>query len=337
MKPKLKPLSEQVIVITGASSGIGLATAEGAVRAGARVVLVSRNEEALAEIEQRLDSRGDRVIHVVADVANREDLERVAADTLYRFGGFDTWINNAGVSVWGRLDQVDEQDHRRVMETNFWGTFYGSIIAMAHLRGKGGAIINIGSVESETPLPFHASYSASKHAIKALTDTLRIELKKSAAPVSVTLVRPTSTDTQFIDHSKNELSSAPTLPPPVYAPEVVAEAILDAAENPQRDVYVGNARTLTNLSRHAPRFLDWLQSNVIYDWIRSGRPDRNPRGTFYRQAGERWNEELRTRGRYPGPTVPFSPTTRMSQHPLATSAIVAAAAIATYALLRRKR
>jgi short-subunit dehydrogenase len=337
MKQKLKPLHEQVIVITGASSGIGLATAEAAAKAGARLVLVSRNESALAEIEHRLDNTGDRVMHVVADVGSREDLERVATEVIYRFGGFDTWINNAGASVWGRLDQVCDEDHMRVMQTNFWGTFYGSTIAMAHLRSKGGAIINIGSVESETVLPFHASYSASKHAIKALTDTMRIELEKVSAPVSVTLVRPTSTDTQFIDHSKNELPSAPTLPPPAYAPEVVANAILYAAHHWQRDVYIGNAKALTELSRRAPRFLDWLQSNVIYDWIISGRRDDNRAGTLHNTTRQSWPEAIRTRGHYPGPVLEHSIAVRMQQHPVATSALVALSAMAIVTLLRKKR
>ena len=152
MKLHLKPLNQQVIVITGGSSGIGLATARMAVEQGARVALISRNEEALAQTEQQLGA-GERVMHVVADVGEREQLQHAADQVIERFGGFDTWINNAGSSVWGRLGDVSDEDHQRVMQTNFWGTFYGSSIAAAHLRPRGGSIINIGSLESVVALP----------------------------------------------------------------------------------------------------------------------------------------------------------------------------------------
>lgn len=257
MKHTLKPLDQQVIVITGASSGIGLATAKAAHDAGAKVVLVARNEEALSEIERDMKS-GASVMHVVADVGKRADLERVASETLERFGGFDTWINNAGSSVWGRLDEVSDEDHEKVMQTNFWGTLYGSNIAVKHLREKGGALINVGSLESAVALPLHSVYSASKHAVKAITDSLRIELKKSGAPVSVTLVRPPAIDTMFNDHAKSYLKTAPSFPPPVYSPDVVARAILHAAEHPQRDVYIGNARCSRGCPNSLPDSPIWF-------------------------------------------------------------------------------
>ncbi|MGA6099886.1 SDR family oxidoreductase [Stutzerimonas marianensis] len=334
MRISLKPLHEQVIVITGASSGIGLATARLAVERGARVVLVARNEEALQDIKQQLNA-GERVLHVQADVGDRAQLERVANETITHFGGFDTWINNAGSSVWGRFDEVSDEDHQQVMQTNFWGTHYGCAIALKHLRDKGGALINIGSVESANALPFHASYSASKHAIKAMTDVLRVELQKSGTPVSVTLVRPSSTDTQFMDHSKNYLPSAPVFPPPVYAPEVVARAILDAAEHPQRDVYIGNAKLLSKLAQNAPRLADWINRTFVYDAIQSGRPDRHPQGALHASdvghAGDG-----RVSGGYPGHVLRHSLYTRATQHPVATTAAVAVGAAALIALFGRR-
>ncbi|QGZ29469.1 SDR family oxidoreductase [Stutzerimonas stutzeri] len=334
MRISLKPLNEQVIVITGTSSGIGLATARLAVERGARVVLVARNEVALADIERDLNA-GDRVLHVMADVGQREQLERVANETIAHFGGFDTWINNAGSSVWGRFDEVSDEDHYQVMQTNFWGTHYGSSIAVKHLRHKGGALINIGSVESANALPFHASYAASKHAVKAMTDVLRVELQKSGTPISVTLVRPSSTDTQFMDHSKNCLPSAPVFPPPVYAPEVVARAILHAAEHPQRDVYIGNAKLLSRLAQNAPRLADWINRTLVYDALQSGRPDRHPRGTLY--ASDVGSvDEGKASGDYPGRVLTRSLYTRATQHPIATTAAVAVGAAALVALLGRR-
>lgn len=308
MKLHLKPLNQQVIVITGGSSGIGVATARMAVEQGARVALISRNEEALAQIEQQL-SAGERVMHVVADVGEREQLQHAADQVIERFGGFDTWINNAGSSVWGRLGDVSDEDHQRVMQTNFWGTFYGSSIAAAHLRPRGGSIINIGSLESVVALPFHASYSASKHAVKALTDVLRLELEQDRAPVSVTLVRPVATDTPLMDHSKNELESAPNFPPPVYAPEVVAQAILHAAEHPQRDVYIGNGKLLSRLEQNAPRLVDWLRRRFIAPTIVSGRPDANRRGQLH-EADSSQGGAGHAHGAYPGVVLQHSLYTR---------------------------
>src|SRR5690606_12769002 len=127
----LKPLHEQVIVITGASSGIGLATAQAAAERGARVVLASRNGEALAGALRRVGGDG-RAVHGVADVGRREDVQKIADTALERFGGFDTWVNNAGVSIYGRLEEVSEEDARRLFDTNFWGVVNGSLVALGH-------------------------------------------------------------------------------------------------------------------------------------------------------------------------------------------------------------
>src|SRR3954464_14220346 len=126
MGVSLKPLREQVMVITGASSGIGLCTARMAAANGARVVLAARNGEALADIERQITAAGGQAAHVVADVGKREDVRRIADTAVQRFGGFDTWVNDAGISIWGKLEEVSDEDHKRLFDTNFWGTVYGS-------------------------------------------------------------------------------------------------------------------------------------------------------------------------------------------------------------------
>src|SRR5207247_2089938 len=120
----LKALREQVMVITGASSGIGLCTAKVAAAGGARVVLAARNGEALADIERQINSDGGQAVHVVADVGKRADVQRIADTAVQRFGGFDTWVNDAGVAIWGKLEEVTDEDSRRLFDTNFWGTVY---------------------------------------------------------------------------------------------------------------------------------------------------------------------------------------------------------------------
>ena len=144
MGVKLKKLSEQVLVITGASSGIGLVTAREAARRGAKLVLVARAEDALRQLAEEINSAGGEAIHVVADVGREEDVRRAAEEALARFGRIDTWVNNAGVSIYGRILETPFEDMRRLYETNFWGVVYGSQTAARHLRGRGGAIINVG-------------------------------------------------------------------------------------------------------------------------------------------------------------------------------------------------
>ena len=149
MKISLKPLSQQTVVITGATSGIGLATAYAAAKRGANLVLAARNEELLVRTVNELEHKGTNAIFVVTDVSKREDIERLAQTAIDHFGGFDTWVNNAGQGLWGRLEHVTDDDHRRLFDINFWGVVYGSTTALRHLKQRGGALINLGSVASD--------------------------------------------------------------------------------------------------------------------------------------------------------------------------------------------
>ena len=257
MNTRLKPIADQVMVITGASSGIGLTTARMAARRGAAIVAVARNDDALRQLVQELTNQGYEAIHVAADVASEEDMRHVAHTAIERFGRIDTWVNNAGVSIFGRSEEVTLEDQRRLFDTNFWGVVNGSLAALPYLRARGGALINLGSEVSEVAIPLQGVYSASKHAVKGYTDALRIELEAEKAPISVTLIRPAAIDTMFVLHAKNYMDVRPKLPSPIYAPEVVADAILFAAEHPRRDLYVGAAsRLMKTTAHHTPGLLD---------------------------------------------------------------------------------
>lgn len=333
MAASLKPLREQVIVITGASSGIGLATARAAAEAGARVVLAARSREALSAVERQITQAGGQAIHVVADVGRREDVQRVADAAIERFGGFDTWVNNAGISIWGRLEQVSDEDHRRLFDTNFWGIVHGSTIAVDHLKRRGGALINLGSVASDVALPIQGMYSASKHAIKGFTDALRLELEEEGAPVCVTLVKPASIDTPFPQHARNYTGKEPKLPPPVYPPEEVARAILHAATHPERDIHVGGAgKLMSTFSKHAPRTMDWLGENVLLNQQFRAGSARTSGGALHRAGGNG-----RVHGDQPSPVMKSSAYTRASLHPVTTGVLTAAAAIAAAAWLGGNR
>src|ERR1051325_10749466 len=257
MKLRLKKLRDQTIVITGASSGIGLVTAGSAARHGARVVLNARNEEALKQIVAQIQSIGGLASYVVGDVGILDDVKNIAAEAVRRFGGFDTWINNAGVTIYGPVLDQSLDDHRRLIETNYWGMVHGSMVACNYLRERGGALINVGSVLSDVAIPLQGTYCATKHAVKGYTDALRLELEEEGAPISVTLIKPSTIDTPYVQHAKNLMPVEPQNPPPVYAPEPVAEAILHCAEYPERDVVIGGGgKVLAEAGHHVPRLTD---------------------------------------------------------------------------------
>ncbi|HET7410656.1 MAG TPA: SDR family NAD(P)-dependent oxidoreductase, partial [Paracoccaceae bacterium] len=172
MRHRYKPLGEQVIVITGASSGIGLATARRAARAGARLVLASRNEAALASICDEIRETGGRAAHAVADVGDEAQIRRIVDVAIREFGGFDTWVNNAGVVIFSELTELPTEDHERLFRTNYWGMVFGSLAAVAHMRDRpdGGTLINVASINADMPVPILGAYSATKAAVKAYSD-----------------------------------------------------------------------------------------------------------------------------------------------------------------------
>lgn len=327
-----KKLSEQTIVITGASSGIGLATARLAAKRGAQLVLAARSEEALRQLVEEIKAQGVEAIYVVADVSREEDHRQIREAALRRFGGFDTWVNNAGVSIYGKLLEVSIEDQRRLFDTNFWGIVYGSRVAAEHLRGRGGALINVGSTVSDRAIPLQGAYSASKHAVKGYTDALRMELEEEGAPISVTLIQPASIDTPFTENAKNYMEVEPTVPPPVYAPEVVAEAILHCAEYPERNVFAGGGgKALSAANNYAPRLTDKLMEWTMFDAQKSDRPAHGgPQDNALYEASEHLSE----RGKYEGHVAESSLYTKASLHPVLTGALFVGAGLALAAWLR---
>ena len=257
MKFKLKPLASQRIVITGASSGIGLAIAEAAVHGGARVLLTARNAAALAVIQARLTRVGGDVAIHVADIADPDAAESIAAAAIARFGGFDTWVNNAAAATYGTVLETPVADQRRVFDVGYWGMVNGARAAASHLGAHGGAIINIGSVLSDRTMILQGPYSAMKHAVKAFTDALRMELEAADAPISVTLIKPSAMHTPYPAHARNLMSTPAKLPPVIYDPRLVARAVLFAAQVPRRDLTVGGFGLGATVGGFvAPRLLD---------------------------------------------------------------------------------
>lgn len=330
MKTKLKKLSDQTIVITGASSGIGLVTARQAAKAGAKLVLAARSEAALRQLTEELSDQGCEVIYVVADVSKQADVKRIAREARQKFGSFDTWVNNAGVSMYGKVVNESIDDMRQLFETNFWGLVYGSLEATEHLRHRGGALINVGSVLSDVTAILQTMYSASKHAVKGFTDGLRTELEMEDAPISVTLIQPAAIDTPYPLNAKNYLDKVPQHAPPAYAPETVADAILSSATSPQRNILVGGAGKLfKGMEQWTPALLDKFMEKAFAPMSKSDKADhRNRPSGLYEGAGQ-----LQERGNYPGRTREISTYTKAKLHPAATAALVAGTGLAVAAIV----
>ena len=330
MNIKLKPISDQIVVITGASSGIGLATARLAAERGAKLVLAARSEGALTQLVGEIRSKGGQAIHVVADVGREDDVRRIAEAAEAAFGRFDTWVNNAGIGLYGRIEETPVDDMRKQMETNYWSQVYGSLEAVRHLRRHGGgAIINLGSEVSERGIPLQGSYSATKHAVKGFTEALRMELEWDEAPISVTLVKPGQIDTPFPVNAKNHLASEPHHVPPVYAPSVVADAILHAAVKPVRDVYAGGGgKGMATMAHLAPGGIDRPMEKMVIPGTPSGRPPQRP---MERNGLDTPTERLEERGNYEGHVMRTSLYTKAALNPLPTAAALIGTGLALFA------
>jgi NAD(P)-dependent dehydrogenase (short-subunit alcohol dehydrogenase family) len=275
--PRLKPLARQVIVLTGATSGIGLATARMAAQRGASLVLTARNAEALATLAEELRGTGARAEWISADVADKAAVERVAAFAIEKFGGFDTWVNDAGAFTLGMVEDTPYEDHRRVFDVVYWGLVHGTQAAAQHLKGKpeGGAIVNIGSILSDRTIAMQGPYCAAKHAVKGITDAYRMR----GYPVSVSLIKPAAIDTPYVEHLRN-LTEEPgaQLPPPVYHPKLVATAILHAATHQVRDLTVGGGGAMISfLGNLFPSLMDAAMVAVAKPMQTTGTPPRPER------------------------------------------------------------
>jgi NAD(P)-dependent dehydrogenase (short-subunit alcohol dehydrogenase family) len=237
-----KPIHQQVIVVMGASSGIGRITALELARQGARVVVSARSETGLASLVQEIEQFGGEAVAAPADVTRFEQVQGVVERAEQHYGRLDTWIHLAAVSLYAELEQTTPEEFRQVIETNLVGAAYGAMAALPLLRqAEDGGIIFVSSVEAVRALPYQAAYAASKHGVKGLADALRVELRHSEANISVTNIMPASINTPLFDKARTKIGVRPKGLPPIYEPEQVADAILTAVEHPERDVIVGGA------------------------------------------------------------------------------------------------
>lgn len=247
-------IKNSVVVITGASSGIGRAAAVKLAKKGASLVLASRQEEVLRDVARECERRGADALAVRVDVNHENEVQRLADEAIRRFGKIDVWINNAAVSAFGRFDEIPAATYDQVIHTNLFGYIYGARAAIRHFRKRGrGVLINISSLASKIGAPYTSAYNTSKFAVTGFSESLRLELK-DYPDIRVSTVMPASIDTPFFQHAANYSGRAARPLSPVYNAQSVVRAIVKCIERPVQETFVGNAaRFMWAMRRVAPQ------------------------------------------------------------------------------------
>lgn len=248
-----RPLEEAVVVITGASSGIGRAAALRLARRARGLALCARSEEALAEVASECEGAGAEVLHRALDVSDEEAVEALAAATVERFGRLDVWVNNAGAIAYGPFEEIPSEVFRQIVETNLMGQVHGARAALRRFRAQGsGVLINMSSVWGRVSTPQVTPYIVSKNAVRAFSECLAGELVDEEEIHVATMV-PQAVDTPIFEHAGNYTGRQVRPIPPVLDPGEVAEGIELCAESPKREVNYGQAgRALEILYALAP-------------------------------------------------------------------------------------
>lgn len=285
-----RPLKDSVVVITGASSGIGRAAAIQFARERAALVLAARREDILKQVARECELKGSETLVVQTDVTDEEQVEKLGREALERFGRIDVWVNNAGVTAFGRFEEMPMDIHRRVLETNLFGYIYGARAALKAFREQGaGVLINNGSMVAKVPEPYVSSYVISKHAIRGLGASLRQELAvEGAEDIHVSTVLPATIDTPFFQHAANFTGRATKAMPPVYPAEQVAKAIVECARKPRREVFVGNSGRMLNLQQTlAPGRTERMVANMVdRKHLYKNKPQEHAPGNLFEPMDE---------------------------------------------------
>ena len=329
-------VGQRVVVITGASSGIGRETARQFAAEGAAVVLAARGEPALHAAAQEVTGAGGTAMVVPTDVAVWSQVQNLAHAARERFGRIDVWVNNAAVSGYGELNRLPVEAIDRILDVDLRGQVHGVKAVLPILREQGhGTIIGVSSGLGVRAVPLMIPYCIAKSGVNALYEGLRLEERRARSGVRVTVILPASIDTPFYDSAASWTGVRPAPIPPVYQARAVAEASVFAADHPRRDLYIGAAAQLAMLQRLSPALTDRLLTvgGQVFARQQRDEPDRGQSNVFSPTPGS---------GAVDGGVVRFAlPRSRWTRlvgfHPgLARSAVLAGAGALAWRLSHRR-
>jgi NAD(P)-dependent dehydrogenase (short-subunit alcohol dehydrogenase family) len=268
-----KPLREQVVLVTGASSGLGRAIARLAGERGAKVVVTARNSAALDNCVAEVERAGSEALAVPGDVADRSHVEQAVAATVERFGRVDTYVANAIVTVYAEAERLEEAELRRVWEVNFFGVVYGYWAALPHLRESKGTFLHVSSALAYRGIPLQAAYCSTKAGLRAFFESARVEEQKAGTSVAISLVLPGAINTPQFDRGRQKIGYQPQPVPPIYQPEPFAAAALHCAEHPMRELPISwGAQKLLWGQKLSPRAGDWVLRRDGWKSQHTGKP-----------------------------------------------------------------
>ncbi len=287
--------SKLAVVVTGASAGLGRAIAHAYAREGAQLGLIARNPEALEACREECEALGGSAITVPTDVSDADAVEAAAAKVEQTFGGIDVWVNDAMVSVFSPVKEMEPADYQRVTNVLYLGFVYGTLAALRRmLRQNSGTIIQIGSALSYRSIPLQSAYCAAKHAINGFTDSLRCELHHDKSNVKITTVQMPAMNTIQFDWVKNRMPHMTQPVPPIFEPEVCAKVVVAAglAENPRREYWVGSPTVLAIIGqKFIPGLLDRYLGATGYksQQLPNTPQDPNAPNNLYHYVPGRWS------------------------------------------------
>jgi NAD(P)-dependent dehydrogenase (short-subunit alcohol dehydrogenase family) len=265
-------VSAKVVVITGASAGVGRATSREFARRGARLGLIARDRERLAATAGEVERLGGQALVLPGDVSDAAQIEEAAATVEARFGPIDVWINNAMVSVFSPVQAMEAAEYRRVIEVTYLGVVHGTLAALRRMRPRDrGVIVQVGSALAYRAIPLQSAYCAAKHAVAGFTESLQTELLHDRSHIRVTIVHLPALNTPQFEWTRNRLPSRAQPVPPIFQPEVAARAIYWASRHRRREVWVGGATVAAIMAdKLAPGLADWYLARAGYMAQQSG-------------------------------------------------------------------
>ncbi|WP_142847717.1 SDR family oxidoreductase [Telmatospirillum sp. J64-1] len=280
---------DKVAVVTGASSGIGRATARTFAEQGTTVILAARRRDGLEEVAAECRSAGGRAMVVPTDVCDERQMHNLARRTVEACGRIDVWVNNAAVSLFGRVEEAPSEAWEQVVRTNLFGYYYGARAVIPTFREQGrGTLINVSSVVGYVAQPYTSAYSASKFAIRGLSESLRQELM-DAPGIRVCTVLPATIDTPLFQHAANYTGRAVKAMNPVYPAQMVADAIVSVARKPKREVFVGSVGRMLALQHGmAPGMTEKMMGKMVEQDHLADQPSSRTAGNLS-EPMQRWN------------------------------------------------